>query len=284
MTANRTPPTESNTPAGIAGDTYAARIAEEIAALYTGRVNQVSSIGGSANAITGVNAPPLAAAYQVGEAFRFTPGANNTSSVTVNWDARGAVALVDEDGNALVADDLVAGRAVTCWYNGTHMRLGAPTLRALLAALAADIADASLWEVIGDTIVGSPVASIEHTFTAGDYAAIVCRIGGASSSGNGVSFVARLRNTATNLLNLQIGAAALNNANLQTMHIDFTIDLVSGTRHYYGFARGQNNGSVMTAVENAGNNALAADRVFYQYDSGNIDAGRFITYGLKKPT
>lgn len=285
MTANRTAPTEVTDPGGMAGDTYATRIAEEIAALYAGRINQVGSIGGSANAITGVCTPPLAAAYQLGETFRFVPTANNTSTVTVNWDSRGAVALRDEDAVALASDDLVNGRGTDCWYDGSVMRLGHPTTRALLAALTAEIADASSWEVLGDTTVSSPVANVEHVFTADGYAQILAIVSGGSFSAGSNSLRVGLRTSGAEILAAQIGAGTIAAASILAAEGRFTFSLSGATRVYYGHLRGSVDATPPTASEVGASSASVVDRVRYAAGvSGNLDAGRYITMGLKKPS
>lgn len=285
MTANRSAPTIVTDPGGMAGDAYTTRIAEEIAALYKGRFNHVSSIGGTANAITGVCTPPLTAAYQTGETFRFTPTANNTSTVTVNFDSRGAVALRDPDAAALAADDLVNGRSVDCWYDGSVMRLGHPTMRALLAALTAAIADASSWEVLGDTTVGAPVANVEHVFTADGYVQIRTIVSGGSFSAGSNSLRIGLRTSGAEILANAIGGGAIAAANIIAADGVFTLDLVSATRSYYGYLRGTRDATVMTVGEGGATSASIVDRVRYAAGvSGNLDAGRIITLGLKKPS
>lgn len=286
MTANRSTPTTSTNPSGISGADYAARVAEEDAALYVGRINQLSSVGGTANAITAVCTPPLAASYQNGETFRLVPGANNSSTVTVNIDTRGAVALVDEDGTALTADDLVAGRPVLFWYHAgdNEFRLGAPTLQALLAALSSAIAAQSKWEILADTTVSTAVAHIEHTWTAGQYSEIVSVLMGVSMSdgSNDLQFNLRYASGSLDDFNTET-TGAIGASDTLSGELRYVIDVRSGTRHHTAMFFGTYGAAgVITPQQKGLVSATAPDRIrFIAENGGNIDAGRIITYGLK---
>jgi len=79
--------------------------------------------GGTANAITVTLTPPITA-YAAGQAFRFISSAANTSSVTLNVNGVGAVALNKGDGTvALGAGDIPASAMVTVVHDGTRFRL-----------------------------------------------------------------------------------------------------------------------------------------------------------------
>lgn len=76
------------------------------------------SAGGTANAITlttnqGLSASHIAAGLTL--AFRVT--ATNTGAVTLNPDSIGAVAIVDQSGNALTGGELVVQSIATVMYN-----------------------------------------------------------------------------------------------------------------------------------------------------------------------
>jgi hypothetical protein len=285
VTADRNPPTLTTTPAGMAGAPYADRIAEEILALYKGRVNQVTSVGGTANAITGVCTPPLTGTPTHGETFRLTPGANNTNAVQINLDGVGLIDLRDEDGAALAADDIVSGRAITYWYDSvtSKYRLHGTTLNDILAALAANIAAASLWEVIDDTTISSAQANVEHLFTADDYTHIKMVCMGISSSASSNTLNISLRYSGGSILNLPIGSAGISNGNTAMITGEFYLDLNSATRQLYGRIFGQNQTNLLTEAEAAADSVNIPDRVRVAYSSGNVDAGRIVTYGLKKP-
>lgn len=98
----------------------------EVEALWRCVPVWLTSIGGSANAITASSDPAVVsalAAYQRGMAWYLVPTANNTGSVTINIDAAGVKNLVDRDGNALVANTLIASRLHRVVYDGTSVRV-----------------------------------------------------------------------------------------------------------------------------------------------------------------
>lgn len=284
MAADRNPPTPENM-VSISGADFARRIAEEILALYAGRINQVGTVSGSANAITGACTPPLADDYQHGETFRFTPGGNNSSTVTVNWDSRGAKALVDEDGNALGADDLVSGRPQLCWYHSgdDHFRLGAPTVQDLLAALNSQVEAVSKWTILGDTQVGSAVANIEHSFSAGDYTEIIGVVMGLSPASGSQDLTADLRYASGSVLAVTTGtSSAIGASHLVSVEARFVVDVSSAsTKHHSAMLWGSYSSGDIPAQKARVDSANVPDRVRYSF-AANTDAGRIITYGLKK--
>lgn len=290
MTANRAAPTIANTPGGINGEGYTDRIAEEITALYKGRVNQVTSVAGSANAITGVCTPPLTAAPAHGETFRLTPGANNTAAVTVNLDATGAIDLLDENGDALTADDIVSGRPVTFWYDDDidKFRLGAPSLQAILAAVASSIDTSGVWELIGETDIGvvGAAASVEHLFAADDYAQIkVLALGVQPSTGsNNIVFDLRYASGSV-LASGSIGGGTIGAAAFYTFECLFTIDpYTSGARRHFLVVQGAGTSvNVTPTFVTVASSVNVPDRVRVNFTSGNINAGLILVFGLKKP-
>lgn len=85
----------------------------EIAALWRFIACELTTVGGTANAITAsVDTAVVsnAAAYQTGQKYTFTAAITNTAGVTLNINAVGVTDLLDADGDALVAGDIVAGR------------------------------------------------------------------------------------------------------------------------------------------------------------------------------
>ena len=110
----------SDTPTQDA-QTWATDVRQEIEALWENSFTQVSSIAGT-DTITG-SASPAIAAYVTGQKFTFTPAADNTGAVTVNWNSVGAKSLLDENGANLVAGVLKSGRREHIEYNGTNFRL-----------------------------------------------------------------------------------------------------------------------------------------------------------------
>jgi hypothetical protein len=79
--------------------------------------------GGTANAITVTLTPPITA-YAAGQTFRFISSATNTSSVTLNVNGVGAVALNKGDGTSpLVSGEIPTQSIVSVTYDGTRFRL-----------------------------------------------------------------------------------------------------------------------------------------------------------------
>lgn len=85
------------------------------------RVVWITSVGGSANAITGT-ANPVVTAYRTGTLYLFTATTNNTTSVTVNWSGVGA-ANVKKNGQDPTADEILSGRTYGLMYDGTNMNM-----------------------------------------------------------------------------------------------------------------------------------------------------------------
>jgi hypothetical protein len=115
---------------GVARTDYAALGQTQNGAFLWG-----GTAGGTANAATISLNPPLAA-YAAGQAFRFISSAANTSSVTLNVNGVGAVALNKGDGTvALSAGDLPASAMVTVVHDGTRFRLIDPAISPTLDAI-----------------------------------------------------------------------------------------------------------------------------------------------------
>jgi|SRR5215469_1994761 len=71
-----------------------------------------STAGGSANAITLTNGPPIQA-LRSGMVFTFTATARNTGATTINVDGLGAYSLVYSTGSAMVGGEINASSYVT---------------------------------------------------------------------------------------------------------------------------------------------------------------------------
>jgi len=110
-------------------DAAVAAINDDIDALDVRAPRSLGSIGGTANAITAVGAPTIAA-YEVDQAFYLTPATTNTGAVTINIDGLGARAIVNSSGAALVAGDLVAGRQVIVRNGASSLVLLSVPIRA----------------------------------------------------------------------------------------------------------------------------------------------------------
>lgn len=288
--ALRTFPTQANHGANTTGPEFATLLATEGNALWDRVINQVGSVAGTADVITGVCTPALTADPADGQTFRLTPAANNTSAtVTINLDSRGAITLKDCDGAALVADDLVSGRPITFYRHGVsgNYRLMGPTQRALIAALAASISAGNTgWEQFGDTTISAPVSLVDHAFTLGAYSKIVSIASGLSGSGTNVHLDVLLRQAGGTIVTLtgnsSAGADTIVPADFMVAEAEFLIDVVSATKIHTGVLSGRlGSGSAVTEVFNYGTHATGPTSVRWQYGVGNIDAGRIMSYGLK---
>lgn len=279
MAGTRAAPTIVTDPADVTGTAYATRMAAETNNLWNGIITQTTTVAG-ADTITAVCIPPLIASPVDGQTFRVVPAANNTGAVTFNPDARGAIAVKDENGSALAADDIVANRPIMFWYDATnsYYRLCNPTQQDLLAAMAASIASAMLWEQIGDTTISGAVASIEHTFTANSYSKILVVFSGISSDTNTV-LVVTLRHSSGAIVTSSL-AVLFNISDVATGQAEFIVDVNSATKRHDGLIRASSGLGPIAEVQATGAHATAPDRVRVSF-TANIDAGRIMTYGLK---
>mgnify|MGYP005811276717 FL=1 len=82
--------------------------------------------GGSANALTLTPATALTS-LTLGDTLKFIVASNNTAAATINVSGLGAKNIRKGDGgDALEANDLVAGHTVYIYYDGTQFRLTPP--------------------------------------------------------------------------------------------------------------------------------------------------------------
>lgn len=130
MAATRTAPTTGSHPSGIEGDDYADALAEEIEALWNYVGMPLTGVAGTANAIEADSLVPLIADPVQGQRAQFSPTATNTGAVTIDVDGRGAEAIEDAEGNALVGGEIFAGRLTAIEHDGTNWRLVAPIAHA----------------------------------------------------------------------------------------------------------------------------------------------------------
>lgn len=108
------------------GITYTNDVDAEVENLWRVACTELVSLGGSANAITASSDSAVVAAiaaYARPMAFWLTPTSNNTAAVQINIDGVGLIDLDDQDGNALAANALVAGRRQMISFDGTVFRV-----------------------------------------------------------------------------------------------------------------------------------------------------------------
>lgn len=125
MTAKRQTPTSANGGSDV-GVPYADAVNNEVIGLWVCAPQFLTSIGGSANAITASSDAALVSpvlAYVRPMAFWLVPASDNTLTVTINIDVVGAKAIVDKDGVSLSAGALKANRLHLLIYDGTSFRI-----------------------------------------------------------------------------------------------------------------------------------------------------------------
>lgn len=125
MPAVRKTPTSANGGSDV-GIPFSTAVDTEIEALWLCAPQFLTSIGGSANAITASSDAALVSpvlAYVRPMAFWLVPASDNTLTVTINIDVVGAKAIVDKDGVSLSAGALKANRLHLLIYDGTSFRI-----------------------------------------------------------------------------------------------------------------------------------------------------------------
>lgn len=87
----------------------------------TGRLTYLTSVGGSANAITG--SLPLMSGYTAGQSLRFIAANTNTGAATLTINGLGAAPITKNGTSPLVAGDIQAGTLITVAYDGLRFQL-----------------------------------------------------------------------------------------------------------------------------------------------------------------
>jgi len=85
---------------------------------YVRQPGYINPTGGTSTAYTGSTTPALSA-YSEGIGVTIIPHIDCGSSPTLNWDGKGATALLKQDGTAYTAGEMVAGRPYTFKKVGT---------------------------------------------------------------------------------------------------------------------------------------------------------------------
>jgi hypothetical protein len=128
----------STTPGAITGDSYMDAVQEEVTALWnTGTVITLTAVAGT-NTITATATPAMTAGLANGMNFILRAAATNTTSVTLNINGGGAVAVVDGEGTALIAGAIRSGGHYLLNYNSTstHFRIVGYTPAAVTTPMA----------------------------------------------------------------------------------------------------------------------------------------------------
>lgn len=120
---------KSTTPGAITGDQVLDNIAGHIARIYDAASFPLTTVAGTANAVTASLDPVLAAGLVDGMKFSVTWGAANTAGVTLAINGGAAVPVLDAQGVALVAGAVTSGlRSVLEYIGGNFRMLTAPLI------------------------------------------------------------------------------------------------------------------------------------------------------------
>lgn len=126
---------KSTTPGAITGDAYMDQTGGHIDTLYDGSCLLLTTIGGTANAVTAVVDPVLLSGLVAGMSFWFEPTADNTGAMTMVIGVEAAVALNRADGAPSEADDLLNGSSYQLFYTGTELRVVSASPSAITGAI-----------------------------------------------------------------------------------------------------------------------------------------------------
>lgn len=122
MAADRLIPTSASTPPVTGGD-FMDAVQEELTALWNASGIRLTSIGGTANALTATLAPALTGSIAAGMKFSFVAAATNTGAMTIAINGGSAIPMVTDDGAAMAAGQIVSGRMYTMESDGTNLRV-----------------------------------------------------------------------------------------------------------------------------------------------------------------
>jgi hypothetical protein len=131
----------------------------------------VSQVQGSASALVTVTGTdtlvgtmsPTLSAYATGNQFAFVAAATNTSTVTLNIDGLGAKAVTRDGSTALVAGDIIIGKAQLVVYDGTRFQLlNSPSFTDLKATT---LAVSGATTLSSNVTIGPPASGVALTVT-----------------------------------------------------------------------------------------------------------------------
>jgi hypothetical protein len=121
--AVRKTPDSTNATLPYSAPQYQRDVNTEVKALWARAVEKLASVSGT-NTITATAAASDASSLTAyNNLFLLRPANTNTGAVTLNIDSIGAKNVLDVDGNALSAGELVASRDHLLYYDGTAFRL-----------------------------------------------------------------------------------------------------------------------------------------------------------------
>jgi hypothetical protein len=108
---------------GAAGTAYMTNVADHIGVFYDASALRLTSIGGTADAVTAVVDPVLDAGLVAGMGFWFTATSTSTGPMTMVIGSEAAVAITDAAAAALAAGAVVSGTTYKLMFDGTRLLL-----------------------------------------------------------------------------------------------------------------------------------------------------------------
>lgn len=121
--AVRTTPDSTNATLPYNAPQYQRDVNTEIKALWKRAPEKLGSVTGTNTVTATAAASDVGVLTAYGNLFILRPANTNTGAVTLNIDSVGAKSVLDIDGNALSAGELVAGRDHLLYYDSTAFRL-----------------------------------------------------------------------------------------------------------------------------------------------------------------
>jgi hypothetical protein len=107
----------------VTGQAFADAAQEELTGLWNNAIIPLTSVGGTADAITASCSPALTAGLVEGMKFELTPSSDNTGAVTLAINGGSPIDVVDDKGDPLGAGRLVSGRRHLLMSDGTNLRV-----------------------------------------------------------------------------------------------------------------------------------------------------------------
>jgi hypothetical protein len=114
---------DSGTAGAVTGDDYMDNVAAHVARFWDASVLPLTSVGGTASAVTATLTPPLLAGLVNGMKVTITWGAANPGAMTLALNGGSPVAVLDASGGALVGGEVSTGLRSILEVVGTAWRL-----------------------------------------------------------------------------------------------------------------------------------------------------------------
>jgi hypothetical protein len=204
----------------------------------------VAQVQGSASALVTVSGTdtltgsmtPALTAYATGNQFAFVAANTNTTAVTLNIDGLGAKAVTRDGSTALVAGDIISGKAQLVVYDGTRFQLlNSPSFTNL--------------RTTGNVTVAAPASGVALTIT-GQSGANIANFQAAATSDAGIIF----------------GITSSQQWNLRTTYSDGSFRLYDQTRVAYPLIV-STTGEVTIAAPSSGDSLTVSGSSFL---NGNV--------------